>query len=112
MPLLDSALAAHGVALGHASLIAIDDRVPAAELLRDTWRFAAIESCGTCAPCRIGSGRGAGLARAGRRRRRVCAGRAATAPDNHGNGEHVRIRSWSPTSIRSLLRVYADELPA
>ena len=62
MPLLDSALAAHGVALGHASLIAIDDRVPAAELLRHVWRFAAIESCGTCAPCRIGSGRGAGLA--------------------------------------------------
>jgi hypothetical protein len=37
------------VALGHASLIAIDDRMSAAELLRHVWRFAASESCGTCA---------------------------------------------------------------
>ena len=58
VPLLDAALAEYGVALGHASLIAIDDRVPAAELLRHIWSFAAAESCGTCAPCRIGSGRG------------------------------------------------------
>jgi NADH:ubiquinone oxidoreductase subunit F (NADH-binding) len=59
VPLLESALAAYGVALGHASLIAFDDRIPAAELLRHVWRFAALESCGTCAPCRIGSDRGA-----------------------------------------------------
>jgi NADH:ubiquinone oxidoreductase subunit F (NADH-binding) len=62
VPLLESALAAYGVALGHASLIAIDDRMPATELLRHIWRFAAMESCGTCAPCRIGSDRGVGLA--------------------------------------------------
>ena len=58
VPLL-GALAAYGVALGHASLIAIDDRVSAAALLRHVWRFAAMESCGTCAmPHRLGPRRG------------------------------------------------------
>lgn len=112
VPLLDSALAAHGVALGHASLIAIDDRVPAAELLRHVWRFAAIESCGTCAPCRIGSGRGAALAE------RVVAGDASALAEQQPLLTTMETASMCafgrgvPPSIRSLLRVYADELPA
>ena len=112
VPLLDSALAAYGVALGHASLIAIDNRVPAAELLRHVWRFAAIESCGTCAPCRIGSGRGAGLAE------RVVAGDASALAEQQPLLTTMETASMCafgrgvPPSIRSLLRVYADELPA
>jgi NADH:ubiquinone oxidoreductase subunit F (NADH-binding)/NADH:ubiquinone oxidoreductase subunit E len=111
VPLLDSALAAYGVALGHASLIAFDDRVPAAELLRNVWRFAAIESCGTCAPCRIGSGRGAALAE------RVVAGDASALAEQQPLLATLETASMCafgrgvPGSIRSLLRVYADELP-
>jgi NADH:ubiquinone oxidoreductase subunit F (NADH-binding)/NADH:ubiquinone oxidoreductase subunit E len=111
VPLLDSALAAYGVALGHASLIAIDDRVPAAELLRHVWQFAAIESCGTCAPCRIGSGRGAGLAE------RVVAGDGSALAEQQPLLATLETASMCafgrgvPASIRSLLRVYADELP-
>jgi NADH:ubiquinone oxidoreductase subunit F (NADH-binding)/NADH:ubiquinone oxidoreductase subunit E len=110
VPLLDSALAAYGVALGHASLIAIDNRVPAAELLRHVWRFAAIESCGTCAPCRIGSGRGAGLAE------RVVAGDASALAEQQPLLTTMETASMCafgrgvPASIRSLLRVYAEEL--
>jgi NADH:ubiquinone oxidoreductase subunit F (NADH-binding) len=111
LPLLDSALAAYGVALGHASLVAIDDRVPGAELLRHVWRFAAIESCGTCAPCRIGSGRGAALAE------RVVAGDLAALAEQQPLLATLETASMCafgrgvPASIRSLLRVYADELP-
>jgi NADH-quinone oxidoreductase subunit F len=111
VPLLDSALAAYGVALGHASLIAFDDRIPAAELLRHVWRFAALESCGTCAPCRIGTGRGAELAE------RVIAGdRSALAEQGPllATLETASMCAFGrgvPGSIHSLLRVYADELP-
>ena len=111
VPLLESALAAYGVALGHASLIAIDDRMSAAELLRHVWRFAASESCGTCAPCRIGSGRGAALAE------RVVAGDTSALAEQQPLLATLETASMCafgrgvPASVRSLLRVYADELP-
>ena len=111
VPLLESALAAYGVALGHASLIAIDDRMSAAELLRHVWRFAASESCGTCAPCRIGSGRGAALAE------RVVAGDTSALAEQQPLLAILETASMCafgrgvPASVRSLLRVYADELP-
>lgn len=59
LPLLESALSSAGVALGHGSLVAIDDRVPFPDLLRHFWEFAARESCGACTPCREGTRRGA-----------------------------------------------------
>jgi NADH:ubiquinone oxidoreductase subunit F (NADH-binding) len=111
VPLLESALATYGVALGHASLIAIDDRLSAAELLRHVWRFAATESCGTCAPCRIGSGRGAAFAE------RVVAGDSAALAEQQPLLAILETASMCafgrgvPASVRSLLRVYADELP-
>jgi NADH:ubiquinone oxidoreductase subunit F (NADH-binding) len=110
VPLLESALAAYGVALGHASLIAIDDRVSAAALLRHVWRFAAVESCGTCTPCRIGSGRGAALAE------RLAAGAAAALAEQQPLLATLETASMCafgrgvPASVRNLLRVYADEL--
>lgn len=58
VPLGFSSLRELGVDLGHGSVVAFDDTVPAAELLRHVWRFAAAESCGACAPCRLGTRRG------------------------------------------------------
>jgi NADH:ubiquinone oxidoreductase subunit F (NADH-binding)/NADH:ubiquinone oxidoreductase subunit E len=59
VPSLDSALTAAGAALGHGGIVAIDDRVPGPELVQHLWRFAAMESCGTCTPCREGTRIGA-----------------------------------------------------
>ena len=59
LALLESELAGVGVALGHGSLVAVDDTVRHDALLQHLWRFAASESCGTCTPCREGSRKGA-----------------------------------------------------
>jgi NADH:ubiquinone oxidoreductase subunit F (NADH-binding) len=59
LPLLESALAPVGVALGHGSLVAVDDRVSRAQLIAHLWQFGADESCGACTPCREGTRRGA-----------------------------------------------------
>jgi formate dehydrogenase iron-sulfur subunit len=61
-PLSFEALREAGADLGHGSLIALDERIGRAELLRHFWRFAAGESCGTCVPCRLGTRRGLELA--------------------------------------------------
>jgi NADH:ubiquinone oxidoreductase subunit F (NADH-binding)/NADH:ubiquinone oxidoreductase subunit E len=110
VPLLDSALAEYGVALGHASIIAIDDRMPAAELLRHIWSFAAVESCGTCAPCRIGSGRGLELADRVLAGDRSAVGEQQPLLDTLSTASMCAFGRGVPGSVRSLLRVYAEEL--
>jgi formate dehydrogenase iron-sulfur subunit len=45
--------------LGHGGIVAFDDTVDMAVMARYAFEFCAIESCGKCTPCRIGSTRGA-----------------------------------------------------
>jgi len=44
--------------LGHGGVVAFDDTVDMARMARFAMEFCAIESCGKCTPCRIGSTRG------------------------------------------------------
>lgn len=44
--------------LGHGGIVVFDDRVDMAQQARFAMEFCAIESCGKCTPCRIGSVRG------------------------------------------------------
>ena len=62
LPLSEAALPSRGAALGHAGIVAFDDRLPGADVLRHIWRFAAAESCGECSPCRVGTNRALRLA--------------------------------------------------
>jgi formate dehydrogenase iron-sulfur subunit len=48
-----------GAMLGHGGAVAFDDTVDMAAMARFAMEFCAIESCGKCTPCRIGSTRGA-----------------------------------------------------
>ena len=52
------AFAAAGAMLGHGGLSVFDDDVDMARQARFAMEFCAIESCGKCTPCRIGSTRG------------------------------------------------------
>lgn len=55
------AFAAIGAMLGHGGVVAFDDAVDMSEQALFSMEFCAIESCGKCTPCRIGSVRGAEL---------------------------------------------------
>jgi NADH:ubiquinone oxidoreductase subunit F (NADH-binding)/NADH:ubiquinone oxidoreductase subunit E len=105
-PLSFDALREAGAELGHGSLIALDERVSGVNLLRHIWRFAASESCGTCAPCRIGTRRGLEAAERG----------ATGAVADEGLLETMRLGSLCafgrsvPQAVRSARRAYAGEL--
>jgi formate dehydrogenase iron-sulfur subunit len=58
LPLDYEAYAAAGAVLGHGGLVVHDDRADMAALAQYAMQFCAIESCGKCTPCRIGSTRG------------------------------------------------------
>ena len=57
-PLDYEAFAAVGAMLGHGGVVAFDDTAELGKLARYAMEFCAIESCGKCTPCRIGSTRG------------------------------------------------------
>jgi formate dehydrogenase iron-sulfur subunit len=53
----ESMAAAKGM-LGHGGIVVFDDTVDLAAQARFAMKFCAVESCGKCTPCRIGSTRG------------------------------------------------------
>ena len=57
-PLDYEAFAAIGAMVGHGGMVVFDDSVDMAQQARYAMAFCAIESCGKCTPCRIGSTRG------------------------------------------------------
>ena len=58
VPLDYEAYAAMGAVVGHGGIVVHDDSANMAKLARYAMEFCAIESCGKCTPCRIGSTRG------------------------------------------------------
>ena len=58
VPLDYEAYAAMGAVLGHGGIVVHDDTADLSQLARYAMEFCAIESCGKCTPCRIGSTRG------------------------------------------------------
>ncbi len=58
LPMDYEAFAAKGAMVGHGGIVVFDDSVDMAAQARFAMEFCAIESCGKCTPCRIGSTRG------------------------------------------------------
>jgi len=58
LPMEYEAYAAVGAVVGHGGIVVHDDTADLSKLARYAMAFCAIESCGKCTPCRIGSTRG------------------------------------------------------
>jgi len=60
-PLTYEAFAALGAGLGHGGIVVFNERTDMRAQARYAFEFCALESCGKCTPCRIGSVRGSEL---------------------------------------------------
>jgi len=58
VPMDYEAYAAFGGVVGHGGIVIFDETVDMAQQARYAMEFCAVESCGKCTPCRIGSTRG------------------------------------------------------
>ena len=58
IPMDYEAFAAVKAMLGHGGIVVFDDTVDMAQQARFAMEFCAVESCGKCTPCRVGSTRG------------------------------------------------------
>ncbi|TDR43308.1 formate dehydrogenase beta subunit [Tahibacter aquaticus] len=108
------AFAAVGGMLGHGGVVVFDDTVDMAMQARFAMEFCAVESCGKCTPCRIGSTRGVEVIdrmRAGIERERnevllrdLC--------DTMVNGSLCALGGMAPFPVLSALDHYPEDFRA
>jgi formate dehydrogenase iron-sulfur subunit len=110
--LLDyESLAAIGALLGHGGIVAFDDRVHMGKMARYALEFCAIESCGKCTPCRIGSTRGVEIMD------RVLRGEHVESNlnllnelcDTMLNGSLCGLGGMTPFPVQSAMRHFAED---
>jgi formate dehydrogenase iron-sulfur subunit len=103
------AFAAIGAGLGHGGIVAFDDSVDLAKQARYAMKFCAIESCGKCTPCRIGSTRGVEIID------RIRAGQLEQIEllqdlcDTMTQGSLCAMGSMTPIPVMSALRHFPED---
>jgi formate dehydrogenase iron-sulfur subunit len=117
-PLDYEALSAKNALLGHGGVVVFDDRVDMARMARYALEFCAVESCGKCTPCRVGSARGVELVD------RIIAGRTNVARngaqhvdlalldelcDTMFNGSLCGLGGMTPFPVRSALTHFRED---
>jgi formate dehydrogenase iron-sulfur subunit len=109
IPLDYEALAAIGAPLGHGGIVAFDDRMDMRRQARYAMEFCAIESCGKCTPCRIGSTRGVELLD------RIAAGELQQLPllkslcDTMIHGSLCAMGGMTPNPVLSALAHFPED---
>jgi formate dehydrogenase iron-sulfur subunit len=112
-PLDYEALAARDGLLGHGGVVVFDDTVDMARMARFALEFCAIESCGKCTPCRVGSTRGVELV--DRILARSNGERAADIAlldelcDTMASGSLCGLGGLTPFPVRSALRHFPED---
>ncbi len=100
-----------GAMLGHGGIVVFDDTANMAQQARFAMEFCAIESCGKCTPCRIGSTRGVEVID------RMIAGDARDENydllvelcDTMEHASLCAMGGMTPYPVRSILKNFAED---
>ena len=101
-----------GGLIGHAGLVVFDDSVDMAKMARFAMEFCAVESCGKCTPCRIGSVRGVETID------RIVRGDAAAIDiltdlcETMKDGSLCALGGFTPYPVMSALRHFPEDFAA
>jgi formate dehydrogenase iron-sulfur subunit len=101
-----------GAMIGHGGLVVFDDSTDLGDMARFAMEFCAIESCGKCTPCRIGSVRGVEVID------RIRAGEAADDNrillkdlcDTMIEGSLCALGGMAPFPVLSIMQHWEEEL--
>ena len=105
------AFAARDGLIGHGGIVVFDDSVDMAKQARFAMEFCAIESCGKCTPCRIGSPRGVETIDKIRRGEQVAAN-LALVEDLCGTmklGSLCALGGFTPYPVLSALKHFRED---
>jgi formate dehydrogenase iron-sulfur subunit len=105
------AFAARDGLIGHGGVVVFDDTVDMAEQARFAMEFCAIESCGKCTPCRIGSTRGVEVIDRIRRGERAESNRALLADlcNTLKFGSLCALGGFTPYPVMSALTHFPED---
>ena len=111
LPLDYEAFAAAGAMIGHGGIVIFDDTANMALQARFAMEFCAVESCGKCTPCRIGSTRGVEVID------RMMAGEnreenydlLVELCDTMEDASLCAMGGMTPFPVRSVLKYYAED---
>ena len=100
-----------GAMVGHGGIVVFDDTANMAQQARFAMEFCAIESCGKCTPCRIGSTRGVEVID------RMIAGTEREANydllvelcDTMEDASLCAMGGMTPFPVRSVLKYFAED---
>ncbi|MEQ1874531.1 MAG: NAD(P)H-dependent oxidoreductase subunit E [Ilumatobacteraceae bacterium] len=112
LPMDYEAFAAADALVGHGGIVVFDDTVDMAAQARFAMEFCAIESCGKCTPCRIGSTRGVELID------KILAGDRHHLDTLHdlcevmADGSLCAMGGLTPLPVRSALTHFAEDFSA
>jgi formate dehydrogenase iron-sulfur subunit len=114
LPMDYEAFAAKKGIVGHGGIVVFDDTVDLARQARWAFEFCAIESCGKCTPCRIGSTRGAEVLDrisriAGPRDRDTTMGLLRDLCDTMTYGSLCALGGLTPLPVLSALRYFPED---
>lgn len=111
VPMDYEAMAAKKGIVGHGGIVVFDDTVDLARQARWAFEFCAIESCGKCTPCRIGSTRGAEVLDriANRKDRAEALGLLHDLCDTMTYGSLCALGGLTPLPVLSALRYFPED---
>jgi len=113
-PLDYEAFSSIGAMIGHGGIVVFDDTANMAQMARFAMEFCAIESCGKCTPCRIGSTRGVEVID------RIIAGEdrernydlLVELCDTMEGASLCAMGGMTPYPVRSVLQYFAEDFAA
>src|SRR5690348_13165995 len=105
------AFAARDGLIGHGGVVVFDDTVDMAKQARFAMEFCAIESCGKCTPCRIGSTRGVETIDKIRRGERVAENLAVVEDlcNTMKFGSLCALGGFTPYPVMSALKHFSED---
>jgi formate dehydrogenase iron-sulfur subunit len=113
-PLDYEAIAKVGGMICHGGVVVFDDTVDMARMARYAMEFCAVESCGKCTPCRIGSTRGVEVIDKVRRgeNRSANLGLLRDLCDTMLHGSLCAMGGMTPLPVLSALDHYPEDFSA
>lgn len=100
--------------LGHGGIVVFDDTVDMTEQARFSMEFCAVESCGKCTPCRIGSTRGVEVIDRLRAGDNVDANLALLDDlcETMVDGSLCAMGGMTPFPVQSAIKHFPEDIPA
>jgi NADH-quinone oxidoreductase subunit F len=99
-----------GFLLGHASVLSIPQDYPMVDYLEHLFEFTALESCGKCFPCRIGSTRGKELLAGAKAGRKIDRALFNDLVETMEIGSLCALGGGLPLGVKNALQYFRAEL--